>query len=812
MKSLLLIALVSMLLPSWQFRRDHDFTAATGWEDVRVPHDWAIYGPFDRSIDLQVTAIVQNGETESVEHTARSGGLPWIGKGCYRTTVNIPKTQGRHFELYFDGAMSRAKVFVNGKQAGFWPYGYNAFHFDITPYAVTGDNEITVLLENVAESSRWYPGAGIYREVRFIDNPAVHIPVWGTCVTTPSVSANEAVVTVRTEIEGLENGSVVTLESIICDAQGKVVAHSEDTRKLYLPYSVIQHLTVRDPDLWSPENPALYTVKTIVKTGGRIDTEWNVAKWRNRVTTTAGTQVADSAVTRFGIRKVEYIPFKGFFLNGEHTMFKGVCNHHDLGALGAAVNRSAVERRLRMLKDMGCNAIRTSHNMPSQVLVDLCDEMGIMLMVEPFDEWDEAKCENGYHLFFDEWAEKDMVNMLRHFRNNPSVVMWSIGNEVPSQWSAKGVEVCRFLQDICHREDPSRPVTSGMDQPDGGIAYGMSSVLDIPGFNYKPGRYTQLFPLLPQGFILGTETASTVSSRGVYHFPVRKAMNECFQDNQCSSYDLDYCTWSNIPDEDFAADEDYPWLLGQFVWTGFDYLGEPAPYDTDAWPNHSSMFGIIDLATIPKDRFYLYRSIWNEKDPTLHIVPHWTWPGREGKVTPVYVYSSYPCVELFVNGKSQGRRLFNDDTLTNRFRLIWNDVVYEPGELKAVAYDESGKPAEEKIVHTAGRPVALRIESDRTYLNGTEDLAYFTVTVTDSKGNPVPDAENLVNIKISGSGSFKAVANGDPTCLESFRNPQMHLFSGALCFIVEGGPQPGEISVEVTSKGLKKASEIIKNI
>ncbi len=812
MKSLLFCLLTAFLLPSWQFRPDHDYNSTQGWEDVDVPHDWAIEGPFDRSIDLQHTAIVQNGETVASEHTARSGGLPWIGKGCYRTVVNIPQVQGRSLTLLFDGAMSRAQVLVNGQKAGYWPYGYNAFTVDITPYAVPGDNTITVLLENVPGSSRWYPGAGLFRDVTLIDKPSVHVPVWGTFITTPFASEENASVKVQTCVEGVDDGQIITLETIVRDSDGREVARTLDSRRVYGKEPLVQHLEIENPRLWSPHSPNLYTAVTFVSTGAVLETEWNVAKWRNRISLTPGTELRDSCITRFGIRSLEFRPGKGFFLNGIRTMFKGVCNHHDLGALGTAVNRSAIRYRLSLLKDMGCNAIRTSHNMPSQTLVELCDEMGLMLMVESFDEWDKAKCENGYHLFFDEWAQKDLVNMVRHFRNNPSVVMWSIGNEVPSQWDSAGVEVCRLLQDICHREDPTRPVTTGMDQPDGGLRYGMCAAIDIPGFNYKPDRYTQLYPLLPQGFLLGTETASTVSSRGVYHFPVRKAMSECSFDHQCSSYDLDYCTWSNIPDEDFAADEDYPWLLGQFVWTGFDYLGEPAPYDTDAWPNHSSMFGIIDLANIPKDRYWLYRSIWNTEEPTLHLLPHWTWPGREGELTPIYVYTSYPSAELFVNGVSRGIRTRNaNGSVTERFRLMWEDVSYEPGQIRVVAYDADGTAAMERTVRTAGRPKSLELKADRCTLAGRGDLSFITVTAVDSKGEPVPSASNYIKIKVSGAGAFRAVANGDPTCLESFLNPGMHLFNGSLGLIVEGSPKAGEITVEVSSPSLGKKTLKLNN-
>ena len=812
MKVLLSFILAAILLPHWQFRPDHDFNAVDGWEDVTVPHDWAISGPFDRSIDLQCTAIVQNGETSAEEHTARSGGLPWIGKGCYRTKLNIAETEGRSLTLLFDGAMSRAQIFVNGRKAGFWPYGYNAFSVDITPFAVPGDNSVVVLLENVSESSRWYPGAGLFRQVSLVDKAEVHVPVWGSFITTPHVDSQKSSVRVETTVEGLSEGSLVTLETIIRDSDGNIVARSEDSRNIYGENPLVQNLEIDNPHLWSPESPYLYTAVTYVKTGGSVETQWNVAKWRNRISVTPGTDLRDSTETRFGVRSLEFRPGKGFFLNGKRTMFKGVCNHHDLGALGTAVNRSAIRYRLSLLKDMGCNAIRTSHNMPSQTLVELCDEMGFMLMVESFDEWDRAKCDNGYHIFFDEWAEKDLVNMVRHFRNNPSVVMWSIGNEVPSQWDSTGVEVCRRLQAICHREDPTRPVTTGMDQPDGGLKYGMTAAIDIPGFNYKPERYTQLYPLLPQGFLLGTETASTVSSRGVYHFPVQKAMSVCSEDHQCSSYDLDYCTWSNIPDEDFAADEDYPWLLGQFVWTGFDYLGEPAPYDTDAWPNHSSMFGIIDLANIPKDRYWLYRSIWNTAQPTLHVLPHWTWPGREGEITPVFVYTSYPCAELFVNGVSQGRKYRSQgSSVTERFRLMWNDTRYAPGEIRVVAYDSEGIPCMERTVRTAGHPETIQAKVDRTALEGTSDLAFITVSAVDGKGETVPDADNLIKVKVKGAGSFKAMANGDPTCLESFQKPAMHLFHGSLGLIIEGSDKPGTITVEISSPGLKRKTLKLEN-
>ncbi len=430
----------------------------------------------------------------------------------------------------------------------------------------------------------------------------------------------------------------------IRDANNKVVSTKDNTQKINHGKPFEQNFIVDNPQLWSPESPYLYNAasKIYIK-----------------------DQLVDEFTTRFGIRDIKLIADKGFFLNGgERRKFQGVCNHHDLGGpLGAAINVAALRRQLTMLKDMGgCDAIRTAHNMPAPELVELCDEMGFMMMVEPFDEWDIAKCKNGYHRFFNEWAEKDMVNMLRNYRNNASVVMWSIGNEVPTQCSDEGYKVASFLQDICHREDPTRPVTCGMDQVTCVLNNGFAAMIDVPGLNYRAHRYQEAYEKLPQNLVLGTETASTVSSRGVYKFPAEKKADAKYEDHQSSSYDLEYCYWSNIPDEDFALADDHDWTMGQFVWTGFDYLGEPSPYDTDSWPNHSSMFGIIDLASIPKDRYYLYRSVWNKNENTLHILPHWNWKGREGQKTPVFVYTNHPSAELFINGKSYGKQRKNNST------------------------------------------------------------------------------------------------------------------------------------------------------
>ena len=809
------------VLKDWEFRKGHDIEATTGWEAVKVPHDWAIYGPFDKANDLQTVAVEQNGEKVATEKTGRTGGLPYMGKGAYRRAleINAGELDGRRHILVFDGAMSEAQVFVNGKKVCFWPYGYNSFHCDVTEQLQAGKNDIAVLLENRPQSSRWYPGAGLYRKVRHITLPAIHIPIWGTYVTTPYINNDYATVCIKTKVAGVEDDTAVTLVTRIKDANGKKVAEHLYTAPIH-DGEMTQNLTVEDPELWSPENPALYYAETEVYTGGAIKTAWDME--RPEISIIHGAVLQDKVTTRFGFRTIEIIPDKGFFLNGECRKFRGVCLHHDLGPLGAAVNKAAIRRQLTMLKDMGCDAIRTSHNMPAEELIELCDEMGFMVMCENFDEWDIAKCENGYHRFFNLdsgngmiWAERDMLNMLHHFRNNASVVMWSIGNEVPSQWKPEGRKVAAWLQDICHREDPTRPVTCGMDQYNGVVINGFAEQLDIVGFNYKVDRYIPAYEILPQKIILGSETASTVSSRGIYHFPAKLGAAIMHDNHQSSSYDTEYCWWSNIPDNDFAADEDYPWCIGQFVWTGFDYLGEPSPYDTDAWPNHSSVFGIIDLASIPKDRYYLYRSQWNNQDATLHVLPHWNWEGREGQVTPVFVYTSYPSAELFVNGVSQGVRTFAKsdgktpclgENAMKRFRLMWNDVVYQPGELRVVAYDADGKIAAEKTVRTAGKAAEVKLIPDRNVLKADgEDLCYVNVSLVDKKGNPVPADNRLVKVKVSGAGAFKAIANGDPTCLESFQQPQMHLFSGQLTVLVQSGSTAGEIVVEVSAKGVKTA-------
>ena len=799
---LCILLAISTLLTSWQFRQEPSAqmpNVDTVWREVTIPHDWAISGPFDRENDLQKVIVVQNGENEATWKTGRSGGLPWMGKAHYRTRVKVNKD--KFYTLVFDGAMSHADVYVNGEEMVYWPYGYNTFDCYILPHLITSDSvDIDVFLENKPQQSRWYPGAGLYRNVHLVESNPIHIPTFGVLIRTPKVSKDFAQITFAAELQnGVEELTSERVKELMNEGfsvhtdilfDGKVVATIDGQEGA---------TDIRSPLLWSPETPNIYVARTRV--------------YKNK-------EIIDEVNTPFGIRSVSYTPEHGFQLNGETRKFKGVCLHHDLGPLGVAIHKDALRHQLTMLKEMGCDAVRTSHNMPAPELVELCDEMGFMMMVEAFDEWDIAKCDNGYHLYFDEWAEKDMINMIRHFRNNPSVIMWGIGNEVPTQCAEEGYKVAAFLQDICHREDPTRLVTAGMDRADCVVRNGFAQLLDVVGFNYRTYRYTEAYDILPQKLLLGSETASTVSSRGVYKLPAEPKSGAVYPDNQSSAFDVESCWWSNVPDIDFAMMDDYPWTIGQFVWTGFDYLGEPTPYDVDAWPSHSSYFGIFDLASLPKDRYWLYRSQWRKDVPTLHLLPHWTWPGRKGERIPVFCYTSYPMAELFVNGVSYGVKRFETGKTANsgvndaantietmpRYRLMWPDVEYVPGRIEVVAYDESGREQAREAICTAGEPARIELSADRDVLDADGlDLAYVTVRIVDKDGNLCPVADNRVRFEVSGAGVFRACANGDAACLEPFQHPEMPAFSGQLTAIVQAADKPGTVRLTALSDGLESA-------
>ncbi len=780
------------LKEGWKFQKGSFPDAASSdfddnnWETVTVPHDWAIYGPFDKEIDKQVVAITQNGEEVATEKTGRTGALPYIGEAWYRNTFDIPNyDKSKKVLILFEGAMSEPEVFVNGKKVGEWKYGYAYFYFDISEHVQATNNTLSVKLNNKGKSSRWYPGAGLYRNVRVILKNQESIDQWGTFITTPNINEEVAQVNVKTKVTG-DNLKLVTT---IFDAEGNEVVSNETTKRFGNQFE--QNIAVKNPKLWDTENPYLY--KAISKLY-------------------VGNTLKDQVTTKFGIRDINYDRNTGFSLNGKPTKFKGVCLHHDLGPLGTAVNTSALRRQLEILKDMGANAIRSSHNMPSFEQLELCDEMGFLFLAESFDEWKKPKVENGYNLYFDDYAEKDVVNLVRATRNHPSIVMWSSGNEVPDQWGSEGVKRAKWLQDIFHREDPTRPVTVGMDQVKAVMESGFGAIMDIPGLNYRVHLYEEAYERFPQGFILGSETASTVSSRGIYHFPIEKGSMMQHDDYQSSSYDLEYCSWSNLPEDDFILQDDKPWVLGEFVWTGFDYLGEPTPYD-EVWPSRSSYFGINDLAGLPKDRYYLYRSRWNTKDETLHILPHWNWEGREGETTPVFVYTNYNSAELFLNGKSLGIQTKNNSSPQHRYRLMWMDVNYEPGTLKVIALDDNGNPVAEKEIKTSGKPHQLVLESDITTLKANgEDLAFVTVSVVDENGIPCPTATNQLKFEVTGNGRYRAACNGDATSLEQFHLPTMKLFSGKLVVLVQSTKEAGDITLTVSGEGLESSSLQLKSM
>lgn len=793
-------------LKYWQFSHD-----SIHWQSVTVPHDWAIKGPFDKKWDLQMVAIEQNGESEKTEKSGRSGALPWIGKGYYTTNIHLDSIAGQYVELYFDGAMAEPVVYVNGKRAGSWAYGYAPFKVDITQYIKKGDNRVDVSLHNVDESSRWYPGAGLYRPVTLIVTNKTHLDPWKTFVKTQritKVGTTKAVMSFDVALAGASKDFKGSLELSLID---NTTGEKKDMHDLRIDGKSFKGgFRVDNPKLWSPETPNLYTLKIALVDNDGKD--------------------LDNLSMRFGIRTVKVDSIHGFRLNGESRKIKGVCLHHDLGPLGAAVNKAAIIRQIKQLKAMGCDAIRTSHNHPSQIQMDVCDSLGMMVMAESFDMWIYPKCKNGYARFFKDWSDKDITALVESNRNHPSVIMWSIGNEIPEQGSYEGRLIAEHLQNLCHKLDPTRPVTQGMDKAEDALKSGFAQVMDVPGFNYRVYKYDRNIKGLPCGFLLGSETASTVSSRGVYKFPVEWGQAKEDKDGQCSSYDVEWCLWSNLPEQDFMAMDDKPYTIGQFVWTGYDYLGEPTPYDA-YWPSRSSYFGIMDLAGLPKDRYYLYRSVWNKQSHTLHVLPHWTWPGREGKVTPVFVYTDSPEAELFVNGKSQGRvrkdkavRLephpaqesWIDPTepdearrYATRYRLMWPNVKYEPGELTVVAYDESGNRVGEETVRTALEAKALKLDMDRAELRkGVDDLAYVTVSLVDKNGTELPQADDRIDVEVSGAGSFKAICNGDATSLESFVEPTMKLFNGKLVVTVKAGDRKGTIRVVVRDKK-KKLSKAV---
>lgn len=791
------IRCIEELKNDWLFRKTADPKGSqcsldeSTWEKVRIPHDWAIAGPFNKENDVQENRVIEDGETKISRKYGKTGSLPFMGIGWYRKHLYFGKNEkDKHISIEFDGAMSHAMVYLNGRLVGEWPYGYSSFSFNLTPYILWGkDNVLAVRLENKPSSSRWYPGAGLYRAVRLVKTNPLHVRHWGTYIQTKVNSSSRATVSVETTITSghAPNKGSLFLKTIIYSNANKLVTETVSKIK-YRDTAVLQVLTIPNPRLWSAEHPELYhAVSTLL----------------------VNEKVVDHYKTVFGIRNIQFSTDSGMIVNGTRVPLKGVCLHSDLGPLGMAFNRSAWQYRLQLLKGMGCNAIRGSHNPQDPALLDLFDEMGFYFIDEAFDEWKAPKNKNGYALLFDQWAKKDLQAMIKRDRNHPSVIMYSIGNEVREQSNPKGAGIAAYLTAICHQTDSTRPVTAAFNNWKAAISNGLADAVDIPGWNYKPDYYSEIHEAHPHWMVYGSETVSTVSSRGAYEQPAIMATMKTRADHQSSSYDLEYCSWSQLPDMEWKCQEENPFVAGEFVWTGFDYLGEPTPYGSE-WTSRSSYFGIIDLCGIPKDRYYLYQSHWS-KNKVLHLLPHWNWEGKEGTVVPVYVYTNYPAAEIFINGKSYGRKSFEPDSLLDSYRLRWNNTLYKPGTLKVIAYDSLGLPADSQIVHTAGKADKILLQTNQSDIKANgEDIIFVTVSVADKNGNICPMADNLIKFEVSGAASIKAVGNGNPGNMRSFASRQVNAFNGKCMLMLQCHEKEGSIHIKAVSSGLNDATLELK--
>ena len=775
------------------------------WRHLNLPHDWAIEGPFN------------------IDYNGSTGKLPYWGIRWYRKTLELSQDDaGKQIYLDIDGAMSYASVWCNGQYVGGWPYGYASFRLDLTPYIKAGQkNVLAIRLDNPDDTSRWYPGSGIYRNVWLVKTSPVHVEQWGTFVRNQQVDSENAVMEMGVNIENHAGKDVQVKLQTSVYLQGKdgrpvgeEVAQSM-TKDIAIKKdswsSARFQFKVDKPKLWDIDTPNCYVAVSRVFMDGKE---------------------IDSYETPFGIRTIEFTHDQGFMLNGQKVAIKGVCMHHDLGALGAAFNEVAAERQLRIMKEMGANAIRTSHNPPAPELVALCDRMGLMMQLELADTWQKGKRKNDYNLLFDDWSEADMRSLVRHYRNHPSVIMWSIGNEMPDQATDQGVIIARNLTAYCHDEDPTRPTSLGCNKRDA-VFRDIVNQVDIFGLNYFHKTYPVFKEQNPTRRYHASETSSATSSRGEYFFPVTTDVNDSRSGFQLSSYDMTTIGWGCAPEVQFKMNEEYPFMSGEFVWTGFDYLGEPTPYNKDLTnllnfsdpnelekarkeleelgkiktPSRSSYFGIVDLCGFPKDRYYNYKSYWRPDVPTVHILPHWNWEERIGEITPVHIYTSGDAVELFLNGKSLGRR----EKAHSYDRLTWDDVRYEPGSLKAIAYKNGQKWAEE-LVETTGKPAALQVTAEKTELksDGT-DLSFIRVAVVDSQGRVVPRSKNHLKFSVTGSAEIIATDNGDATSLLPFQLSERDAYNGlALVILRSQYMKQGKVVLTVESKGLPKQKIALK--
>ena len=774
------------------------------WRQLNLPHDWGIEGAF--SYDLP----------------GNTGKLPWAGTGWYRKHFNVAAAdKGKQFFIQIDGAMAYPLVWLNGQFVGGWPYGYNSFQLDLTPYIKTGgDNVISIRLTNPENSSRWYPGSGIYRNVWLVKTTPVHVGHWGTYITTPQITDAAASVSLKVTIDNQSTTTAdVALTTKIYElnanglkgmapvagfdaAKGTVTAGGQKTLEATA--------TIKNPKLWSTVTPNLYVAVTTVAQAGKV---------------------VDSYETPFGVRSIKFDADKGFLLNGKHVDIDGVCNHHDLGSLGAAFNTRAAQRQLEILKEMGCNALRTSHNMPAPELLDLCDKMGILVMDESFDCWKRGKTKNDYHLLFDDWHARDLRAEVHRDRNHPSIVEWSIGNEVGELNRPEGPALAAHLTSIVNGEDPTRPSVVGSNSTNAPFN-GLINGVGVYGQNYNVGIYPKIHTTNPTKPLIASETSSCVSSRGEYYFPVSNNKADGRGRFQVSSYDLYAPGWAYSPDVQFKAMEENPFFAGEYVWTGFDYIGEPTPFNGDMTnllnvsdptekakmevelkalgkiksPSRSSYFGIVDLAGFKKDRFFDYQAHWLPELPMAHILPNWNWAERVGQITPVHVYTSGDEAELFLNGKSLGRK----KKAQFEYRIRWDSVVYQPGELKVVAY-KNGKKWAEDVQKTTGAASKLTLKADRPVINadGT-DLSFITVTVADKEGLLVPRSQNLVKFEISGPGEIVGVDNGDATSFESFLGKEHKAYNGLALVIVRSKEgQAGTIILKAKSDGLTESTILV---
>jgi len=750
----------------------------SGWRGLNLPHDWSIEGEFS----------AQNPATPG------GGALPG-GIGWYRKTFVLPDTdQDKCVFIDFDGVYHNSEVWINGQYLGKRPYGYSSFRYELTPFLKFGNerNVIAVKVDNSRQpDSRWYSGSGIYRNVWLVVTEKIYVDHWGTFVTTPDVSRRQATVNIKTVIANRTGREqAITLETAIYEATGKLKAKVRTGQTVFKD-SVTefdQQLLVKNPKLWSDKQPEMYKAVSRVIVDGKV---------------------LDNYATPFGIRYFVFDSEKGFLLNGEPVKIRGVCNHHDLGCLGAALNVRALERQLELLKAMGCNGLRTSHNPPAPELLDLCDRMGFIVMDEAFDMWRKQKTEYDYHLYFDEWHERDIADMARRDRNHPSVFIWSIGNEVIEQWDKKdpsGTQIARTLAAIVKNLDPTRPVTAACNDqsPDNPVI--KSGALDLIGYNYAHSKYTEFPVIYPGKCLIGSETTSALAMRGCYDmpsdsvrfWPVRWDLpfTTGNADYSCSAYDNCHAPWGSTHAETWPAVRNNAFVSGMYVWTGFDYLGEPTPY---GWPARSSYFGIIDLAGFPKDAYYYYQSEWTDR-PVLYIFPHWNW--TEGQPIDIWAYTNCDEVELFVNEKSVGRKT----KTAGDSQLIWR-VNFTPGTLRAVG-QKKGFATLTKIIQTAGEPARILLEPDRSLLNANgEDLAFIAVTIVDKNGIPVPRADNLVNFTVEGSGFIAGVDNGSQISHEPFKADFRKAFNGRCLVVIQAQDNPGTIRVKASSPGLP-ATEI----